>query len=284
MMGESGKLYIVATPIGNLEDITLRAVRVLGEVDLIAAEDTRRTRILLQHYRIKTPVTSLYEQNEMAKSPALLARIKEGQCIACVTDAGTPAISDPGYQLVRSAIAEGIAVIPIPGVSALITALCVSGLPMDHFVFQGFLPDKHSKKRNVLQSLRDDHRTQIFYESPKRLLATLKDIREILGNRFLVVARELTKVHEEMVRGHVEDVLRTFADRSVKGEVTLIVAGSTAVEEPQSDENDVRERFDSLREKGQQSVRDIIDQIAAELSLPRKSVYHIVQRLRGSSS
>lgn len=283
-MGESGKLYIVATPIGNLEDITLRAVRVLGEVDLIAAEDTRRTRILLQHYRIKTPVTSLYEQNEMAKSPALLARIKEGQCIACVTDAGTPAISDPGYQLVRSAIAEGIAVIPIPGVSALITALCVSGLPMDHFVFQGFLPDKHSKKRNVLQSLRDDHRTQIFYESPKRLLATLKDIREILGNRFLVVARELTKVHEEMVRGHVEDVLRTFADRSVKGEVTLIVAGSTAVEEPQSDENDVRERFDSLREKGQQSVRDIIDQIAAELSLPRKSVYHIVQRLRGSSS
>lgn len=280
-MAETGKLYVVATPIGNLEDITLRAIRILKEVTLIAAEDTRRTRILLQHYNIKTPLTSLYEQNESTKSPALVARIKAGQSIACVTDAGTPGISDPGYRFVQLAIAEGINVVAIPGVSALITALCVSGLPMDHFVFQGFLPDGKGKKKAALQALRDDHRTQIFYESPNRLIATLKAIREILGNRFVVVARELTKVYEEVVRGGVEEVLRSFAEKNVRGEITLIVAGNTAVEKIKDHEEEIKKRFDLLSLEGVLSNRDIVDRIASELDLPRKCVYDAVHRRRG---
>ncbi|MBN1547302.1 MAG: 16S rRNA (cytidine(1402)-2'-O)-methyltransferase [Syntrophaceae bacterium] len=280
-MAETGKLYVVATPIGNLEDITLRAIRILKEVTLIAAEDTRRTRILLQHYNIKTPLTSLYEQNESTKSPALVARIKAGQSIACVTDAGTPGISDPGYRFVQLAIAEGINVVAIPGVSALITALCVSGLPMDHFVFQGFLPDGKGKKKAALQSLRDDHRTQIFYESPNRLIATLKAIREILGNRFVVVARELTKVYEEVVRGDVEEVLWSFAEKKVRGEITLIVAGNNAVEKIKDHEEEIKKRFDLLSLEGVLSNRDIVDRIASELDLPRKCVYDAVHRRRG---
>ncbi|MCU0581440.1 MAG: 16S rRNA (cytidine(1402)-2'-O)-methyltransferase, partial [Syntrophales bacterium] len=207
MMGGPGKLYVVATPIGNLEDITFRAVRILSEVSLIAAEDTRRTRILLKHYDIRTPLTSLYEQNESIKAPFLVGKIKDGQNIACVTDAGTPAISDPGYLLIRHALEAGVEIVPIPGPSALITALSVSGLPMDHFVFQGFLPDKKGNKKAMLLSIKDDPRTQIFYESPNRLLVTLQDIMALMGNRFVVVARELTKIYEEVVRGNVADVM-----------------------------------------------------------------------------
>jgi 16S rRNA (cytidine1402-2'-O)-methyltransferase len=280
-MNGSGKLYVVATPIGNLEDMTLRAIRILKEVSLIAAEDTRRTRILLKHYDIRTSLTSLYEQNESAKSPFLIGKIKDGQSIAYVTDAGTPAISDPGYLLVRHAIEAGIEVVPIPGVSALITALCVSGLPMDHFVFQGFLPDKKGKKKAVLLSLVEDSRTQIFYESPNRLLSTLKDVRELLGNRFVVVARELTKIYEEVVRGDVEEVIQAFAGRTVKGEITLVVAGKKAEEAFVDPETMIKERFDLLRVEGVVTRRDMIDRITADLSLPRKIVYETVHRLDG---
>jgi 16S rRNA (cytidine1402-2'-O)-methyltransferase len=278
-MNGLGKLYVVATPIGNLEDMTLRAIRILKEVSLIAAEDTRRTRILLKHYDIRTSLTSLYEQNESVKSPFLIGKIKEGQSIAYVTDAGTPAISDPGYLLVRHAIESGIDVVPIPGVSALITALCVSGLPMDHFVFQGFLPDKKGKKKAVLLSLVKDSRTQIFYESPNRLLATLKDVRELLGNRFVVVARELTKIYEEVVRGDVEEVIQAFAGRTVKGEITLVVAGKKAEEAFVDPAIMIKERFDLLSVEGVVTRRDMIDRIADDLSLPRKIVYETVHRL-----
>lgn len=271
----------MATPIGNLEDMTLRAIRILKEVSLIAAEDTRRTRILLKHYDIRTSLTSLYEQNESAKSPSLIDKIKEGQSIACVTDAGTPAISDPGYLLVRHAIEAGIEIVPIPGVSALITALCVSGLPMDHFVFQGFLPDRKGKKKAVLLSLVEDSRTQIFYESPNRLLATLKDVREILGNRFVVVARELTKIYEEVVRGEVDDVIHAFVGRSVKGEITLVVAGKKTEETVEDPGMKIKERFDLLAAQGEATRRDMIDRIASDLALPRKIVYETVHRLCG---
>jgi len=280
-MSEPGKLYVVATPIGNLEDITLRAIRILKEVSLIAAEDTRRTRILLTHYEIRTPLTSLYEQNESSKSPVLIEKIREGRSIAYVTDAGTPAISDPGYLLVRHAIEAGIGVIPIPGVSALITALCVSGLPMDHFVFQGFLPEKKGRRKTVLMSLKDDSRTQIFYESPNRLLATLKDMRDLLGNRVVVVARELTKVYEEVVRGELDEVIQTFQGKTIRGEITLVIAGEKTQADVPDTEAGIREKYDFLSTQGGVSKRDIIDRIAKELVLPRKIVYDAVHRMSG---
>ena len=270
-MDKSGKLYVVATPIGNLEDMTLRAIRILKEVSLIAAEDTRGPGFCLKHYDIRTSLTSLYEQNESTKSPFIIDKIKEGQSIAYVTDAGTPAISDPGYLLVRHAIETGIEVVPIPGVSALITALCVSGLPMDHFVFQGFLPDKKGKKKAVLLSLGEDSRTQIFYESPNRLLATLNDIRELLGNRFVVVARELTKIYEEVVRGDVEEVIHAFAGRKVKGEITLVVAGKKAEAGTWIRKQGSKNVSIFCLSRGAISRRDMIDRIAADLSLPRKA-------------
>ena len=278
-MAGPGKLYIVATPIGNLEDITVRAMRVLGEVSLIAAEDTRRTRILLNHYDIQTPLTSLYEQNESIKTPSLINKIKDGQHIAYVTDAGTPAISDPGYLLVHHAIEAGIEVVPIPGASALITALSVSGFPMDHFVFQGFLPEKKGKKKAALLSIKDDARTQIFYESPNRLLATLKDIMDLLGNRFVVVARELTKVYEEVVRGNVAEVMHAFEGRTIKGEITLVLAGKKEEAVELDPEASIKERFDLLSAQGNVTRRDLVESIAADLALPRKLVYDTVHRL-----
>lgn len=278
-MGGPGKLYVVATPIGNLEDITFRAVRILSEVSLIAAEDTRRTRILLKHYDIRTPLTSLYEQNESIKAPFLVGKIKDGQNIACVTDAGTPAISDPGYLLIRHALEAGVEIVPIPGPSALITALSVSGLPMDHFVFQGFLPDKKGNKKAMLLSIKDDPRTQIFYESPNRLLVTLQDIMALMGNRFVVVARELTKIYEEVVRGNMADVIHGFEGKTVKGEITLIVAGKKAEAVDRDPEAGIKERFALLSEEGNVSRRDMAARIAADLALPRKLVYETVHRL-----
>ncbi len=280
-MSEPGKLFVVATPIGNLEDMTLRAIRTLQEVALIAAEDTRRTRILLDHYRIRTPMTSLNEHNESEKSAALLAKIKEGLSIACVTDAGTPAFSDPGYVLIRHAIHEGIGVVAIPGVCALITALCVSGLPMDHFVFQGFLPVKRGKRRIILESLLTESRTQVFYESPKRLVATLSEIGDILGNREVVVARELTKIHEEVIRGDVKEVVGILEGRVVKGEITLLVAGKKQEETMIDPEAAIKAQLECLSVGGVTSRRDMVDRIAEALSLPRKVVYRAVNRLCG---
>jgi 16S rRNA (cytidine1402-2'-O)-methyltransferase len=227
-----GTLFVVATPIGNLEDITQRAIRVLGDVEVIAAEDTRRTRLLLNHYRIATPLTSFYEHNEAQKAPTLIRRLEQGASIALVSEAGTPTISDPGYRLVQLAIARGLPVVPIPGPSAVITALTVSGLPTDRFVFEGFLPKKPGKRRKRLEALQREERTVIFYESPRRVRELLEALLQMWGNRRIAVARELTKVFEEVVRGPILDVQAHFAQQPPLGEVTVVVEGAKRDENP----------------------------------------------------
>jgi 16S rRNA (cytidine1402-2'-O)-methyltransferase len=220
-------LYVVATPIGNLEDITLRALRILKEVDLIAAEDTRHTGLLLKHFGIQTPLTSYFEGNELRKREVILTRLKERQSIALVSDAGTPGISDPGFRLILTAIQNGIPVVPIPGPSAVTAALSVSGLPTDAFLFRGFLPHKSKKRRDLLGELEETRETLIFYESPHRIIETLKDILEILGDREIVLTRELTKVYEEVFRGRVSEIQSQIGERRLKGEITLVISGRT---------------------------------------------------------
>jgi 16S rRNA (cytidine1402-2'-O)-methyltransferase len=224
----AGMLSLVATPIGNLEDITLRALRVLQEVDLIATEDTRRTRTLLAHYQIDTPLTSLYDHNEAQKAPTLIRRLQEGANIALVSDAGTPLISDPGYRLVQLAIAQGITVTPIPGPSALVAALIVAGLPTDRFVFEGFLPKKPGKRRRRLEALGDEPRTLIFYESPRRVPGLVAEMQVLWGDRRAVVVREMTKKFEEILRGRLTEVQAQLLERPPLGEVTLVVEGAAA--------------------------------------------------------
>jgi 16S rRNA (cytidine1402-2'-O)-methyltransferase len=220
-----GALYIVATPIGNLEDITLRAIRILKEADLIACEDTRHTKKLLNHYGITAPTTSYFEHNKFAKGDFLIRQLEEGKNIALVSDAGTPGISDPGYNLVVAAVEKDIAVVPIPGPSAAIAALCASGLPTDRFLFLGFLPQKDGKKRKVLESLVQEPATLVFYESPFRVKKTLKLAREVLGDRRAVLAHELTKVHERFFRGRIGELLTQEADLVDKGEWVLLIEG-----------------------------------------------------------
>ncbi len=225
MRSTKGKLYVVSTPIGNLEDITLRAIKVLRTVDLIAAEDTRRARRLLGRYRIKVPLTSLFEHNEPRKKETLIKKLLAGEEIALISEAGTPGISDPGFRLVRRAVEEGIAVVPIPGPSALISALVVSGLPTDSFHFFGFLPRQGSKRKRRLEETKDLRGTVILYESPHRLLRTLEDLRDTCGDRQIVVARELTKLYEEVIRGRITEVIEGLEVRTVKGEITIVMAG-----------------------------------------------------------
>jgi len=224
---EKSTLYIVSTPIGNMEDITLRALRILKEVDLIAAEDTRRTGLLLKHFGIQAPLTSYFEGNELKKRDFIIAKLKEGKKVALVSDAGTPGISDPGFRLIQLAIENQFPIVPIPGSSAVITALSVSGLPTDAFLFKGFLPHKSKKKRDLLKELEHVRETLIFYESPHRISETLRDVLEILGDREIVLTRELTKVYEEIIRGKVSEILNQVGDRSLKGEITLVISGRT---------------------------------------------------------
>lgn len=218
-----GTLFVVATPIGNLEDITFRAVRVLSEADLIAAEDTRQTKILLIKYNINTPMTSYHKFNIKSKTPHIIDLLKQGQNIALVSDSGMPGISDPGYELIGSAAEQGIRVEPVPGPSASITALAVSGLPTEEFLFVGFLPKKPGKKSKKLEELKTVKRTTIIYESPYRLVKTLEDIRRVLGDRQVVVCRELTKKFEEIVRGSAGEVAEKFREKQPKGEVVVVV-------------------------------------------------------------
>jgi 16S rRNA (cytidine1402-2'-O)-methyltransferase len=222
-----GILYIVSTPIGNMEDITLRALRILKEVDLIAVEDTRRTGLLLKHFGIQAPLTSYFEGNELKKREFILSKLKEGKHIALVSDAGTPGISDPGFRLIQLAIESQIPIIPIPGPSAAITALSVSGLPTDAFFFEGFLPHKSKKRRDLLKQLEEVKETLIFYESPHRISETLQDILEILGDREIVLTRELTKAYEEIIRGKVSDIRDQIGEKKLKGEITLVIEGKT---------------------------------------------------------
>ena len=225
-----GTLYIVSTPIGNLEDITLRALRILKEVDLIAAEDTRHTGLLLRHFGIQKSLTSYFEGNELKKREFILSRLKQGDRIALVSDAGTPGISDPGFRLIQLAIENEIPVVPIPGPSAVITALSVAGLPTDAFLFKGFLPHKSKKRRDLLKQLEGVRETLIFYESPHRLSETLKDILDLLGDREMVLTRELTKIYEEVLRGKVSEILNQIAEKKLKGEITLVISGKTRKE------------------------------------------------------
>ncbi|HEV8439181.1 MAG TPA: 16S rRNA (cytidine(1402)-2'-O)-methyltransferase [Methylomirabilota bacterium] len=222
-----GTLYVVATPIGNLEDLTLRALRVLKEVHLVACEDTRRTRGLLTHFDIHVSVTSYFEHNKVGKGEVLLRALREGKSVALVTDAGTPGISDPGFLLVRMAQEAGIPVVPIPGPSAVVAALSAAGVPADRFLFDGFLPVKPGRRRHRLEALRDLHMTVVCYESPHRILATLEAITEVFGEVELVVARELTKQFEEIVRDTPRRLGEHFARAAVRGEFTLVIPATT---------------------------------------------------------
>ncbi len=226
-----GVLYIVSTPIGNLEDITLRALRMLKEVNLIAAEDTRHTRRLLAHYEIGTPTTSYFEGNQIQKGEKLVARLKAGESIALVSDAGTPTISDPGYRLLIQCIEADILIVPIPGPSACIAAASVAGLPLHNFTFEGFLSPKSGRRKRQLTELREERRTLIFYESPHRIIVFLQDVLEVFGDRQVSVARELTKKFEEVFRGKVTEAIEKFQETSPRGEFTVIIAGSLLSEE-----------------------------------------------------
>lgn len=222
----SGNLYIVATPIGNLEDITFRAVNVLKKVDLIAAEDTRRTRILLNAHGISAFLTSYHEHNKERQGEKILKDLLSGKSVALVSNAGTPGVSDPGYYLINLAIHNNITVMPIPGVSAIITALSASGVPSDRFSFEGFLPKKQNQRRKYIANLKNEERTLIIYESPYRITATLNDFLDIYGERWVVVARELTKVYEEILRGPLSKILKILTDKKIKGEFTVLIASS----------------------------------------------------------
>ncbi len=233
----SGTLYLVATPIGNLEDITLRAVRVLREVDLIACEDTRHSRKLLTHLGIEKPLISYYEEVEGSRGEKLLERLLRGEHVALISDAGTPAISDPGYRLVRAALQEGVAVVPVPGPSALLGALVASGLPTDRFSFLGFLPFRSGPRRRLLQQWRTHEETLVIYEAPHRLLDCLTDLQAVMGSgRPIVVARELTKLHEEFTRGTLAEVRRAFATRELRGEFVLVLGGNAETDQAQAGE------------------------------------------------
>ena len=222
---EPGVLYLVGTPIGNLNDITFRAVSILKEVDLIAAEDTRKSRILLNHFGIETPVTSFYSYNQVKKTPELLARLREGKSLALITDAGMPGISDPAYYLVTRALAENMRVVPVPGPTAFVAALVASGLPTRRFVFEGFLPAKKGRQ-TLFRQLSSEERTLVFYESPHRLERTLEAILKYWGDRRVVIARELTKLYEEFIRGRASEVLADLKGKKLKGEIVLIVEGA----------------------------------------------------------
>ncbi len=221
----SGILYVVSTPIGNLSDITLRALEILKQVDLIAAEDTRHTGVLLKNYSVTTPLTSYHDFNKEKKAPELIQKILSGSSIALVSDAGTPGISDPGYLLIKLAIENQIQIVPIPGPAAFVSALVVSGLPTDKFVFEGFLPTKGQKRKKRLEELVQEKRTLIFYESPYRLLKFLDEARQILGDRRISVARELTKKFEEIKRGTISEVQQYFQAGKIKGELVIVVEG-----------------------------------------------------------
>lgn len=274
MTHQPGTLYIVGTPIGNLEDITLRAIKTLQTVDWIAAEDTRHTGKLLHHFAIKTPQLSYHEHNQQRRIPSLVESLSQGHTIALVTDAGMPGISDPGYELIKACIDANIPVIPIPGVSACLTALSASGLPTDRFIFEGFLPTKNKERQQRLSVLKTESRTIILYEAPHRLVETASDLALILGaKRSIVIARELTKLHEQFWRGTLEDAVQYYQDHPPKGELTLVIAG--IIETPNEiTEDQLKTELQRLLQQGitrSQASR----QLAEATCLPRRQIYQI---------
>lgn len=275
----AGILYVVATPIGNLEDISLRALRILKEVDLIAAEDTRHTRNLLTHYDIHTALTSYHEHNEKTQAAKLVEKLRRGENIALVSDAGTPAISDPGYRLVVEALRSGVSIIPLPGPSAVATVLSASGLPTDRFVFEGFLPAKKQERETRLQSLRAESRTVVFYEAPHRLQESLVDMLHLLGDREIVVAREVSKIHEEYLRGTIGEVIAQLGEREVKGEITVVVRGSSG--ESRVSEEELKAEIRRLVDDGV-GAKQISELLGTRYRLAKREVYQLTVQLKTS--
>jgi 16S rRNA (cytidine1402-2'-O)-methyltransferase len=269
----SGCLYLVATPIGNLEDITLRAIRILKEADLIACEDTRQTLKLLSHYGIRKEMVSYHEHNELTRSPELVIELEQGAQIALVSDAGTPGISDPGHRLVTLCLRHHIPVVPIPGPSALVAALAASGLPTEEFLFVGFLPARAGARRKALDALKAESRTLIFYEAPHRVVETLADALEILGARPAVIAREVTKIHEEFLRGPLADLLESARKRAPRGEITLLIGPG----DPQMQQIDpsvsLKERVAQLEAEGGVDRKAALKQAARERGLGKREAY-----------
>ena len=277
-------LYLVGTPIGNLEDITLRALRVLKEVDVIACEDTRQTQKLLNHYAIGTRTTSYHEHNEMTKSAELVKEMQEGMSLALVSDAGMPGISDPGYRLITLAIRHHVPVVPIPGAAAFLAALVASGLPTDSFRFSGFLPAKRGERRAALEAIKSSPRTQVFYEAPHRVVESLEDVVEILGSgRQVVVAREVTKLHEEFLRGRVGEVLATLKAREVvKGEITLLIgkAEDSGAQTAAAPRVSLRHRVEEIMAEEKVEEKAALKKVAKERGVSKSEAYREFQRSR----
>jgi 16S rRNA (cytidine1402-2'-O)-methyltransferase len=273
-----GTLFVVATPIGNLEDITLRALRTLREVSCVAAEDTRRTGRLLQHFGIRVRTVSLHEHNERQRTAELLSELKRGASVALVSDAGTPMLSDPGFGLVREAIAAGIRVEPIPGPSALTAALSAAGVPVEAFVFAGFSPARSGERQRWLNSLRGERRTIVFFEAPHRVRATLADAAEILGDRWVVVAREVTKIHEQFIRGWLTEV--AHAPDLGRGELTILLSALTRPAEQQAEApspGELTRMVGQITESGRRSRRDAVNTVAARYGIPAQTVYQALK-------
>jgi 16S rRNA (cytidine1402-2'-O)-methyltransferase len=275
-------LYLVATPIGNLEDITLRAVRVLKEADQIACEDTRQTQKLLNHYGISSRTVSYHEHNELTRAPELVLDLEGGARVALVTDAGMPGISDPGFRLISLAIRHHIPVVPIPGASAFLAALVASGLPADSFRFSGFLPAKVGQRRQILESVKASPRTQVFYEAPHRLKEAVEDVVEILGaDRQLVIAREVTKIHEEFLRGRAGEVLETLKARGdIKGEITLLVGKAEEGQQKIAAGASVRQRLQQIMSQEKLDEKAALKRIAKEMGVSKSEAYRELQRSR----
>ncbi|MDW8103100.1 MAG: 16S rRNA (cytidine(1402)-2'-O)-methyltransferase [Anaerolineae bacterium] len=274
-----GTLYVVGTPIGNLEDITLRALRILGEVSLIAAEDTRRARKLLEHYGIKKPVVSYHEYSGKGRIRELIKALQKGD-VALISDAGMPGLSDPGYSLIKEAIEEGINVVPVPGPSALVTALVVSGLPTHSFIYLGFLPRTPSKRKDILEWASRQPHTIVLFEAPHRLIECLEELLEFFGNRPVAVARELTKLHEEIWRGTLQEALEYFQANPPIGECTLVIGGA---EEERWDEETIMESLKNLLEEGL-SVKEASKQLAELSGWPRSDLYRMALKIKASET
>ncbi len=278
-LAQGAALYVVGTPIGNLEDITLRALRVLRQVEVIACEDTRQTQKLLNHYGMGTPMVSYHEHNEMTRAAELIRRLEEGARIALVTDAGMPAVSDPGYRLISLAIRHQIPVIPIPGASAFLSALVASGLATDSFRFSGFLPAKRGERRSALEAIRNSPRTQIFYEAPHRIVETMEDVVAVLGgSRRMVIAREVTKVHEEFLRGRADEVLERLQEHPPKGEITLLLGKVEEAQESEVAAVSVGERVRELMSGENLDEKAALKKVARELGISKSEAYRELQR------
>jgi 16S rRNA (cytidine1402-2'-O)-methyltransferase len=273
----AGRLYVVGTPIGNLEDITLRALNTLKASDLVACEDTRRTQKLLNHYNIRTRTVSYHGHNEMTRAPELVLQMEQGSSISLVSDAGTPVLSDPGFRLVHLAIRHKITVVPVPGPSAMVAALAVAGLPMNEFIFAGFFPAKKSARRKALAALAGFEKTIVFYEAPHRIAESLRDVHEILGEREMVIAREVTKIHEQFLRGSITELRAFLKKLPVKGELTVIVGPGAAPQPGRKDGTSVHAEIERLRLSEGLDERGALKTIARSRGISRSEAYRQLQ-------